>query len=71
VKLDLFLTSQATVSIMAEDRNGDPLRESSPAGNLDDAVKFKDPLLTGLDRESDDDGVSAIACCFVRSHTIQ
>ena len=42
----------------AEGRGCDLMDEAnSPSGNSDD-VKFKDPLLTGLDRDSDDDGVS-------------
>lgn len=43
----------------AEGRGCDLMDEvNSPSGNSDDVVKFKDPLLTGLDRDSDDDGVS-------------
>ena len=45
---------------MAEGRHCDILEDvKSSSGNSEDAVQFKDPLLTGLDRESDeDDGVS-------------
>ncbi|KAK7101066.1 sorting nexin-30-like [Littorina saxatilis] len=33
---------------------------NSSSGNSDDVVKFKDPLLTGLDRDSDDDGMESL-----------
>ena len=41
--------SEGSVDLKEEENNS-----STPS---EDVVKFKDPLLTGLDRESDDDGV--------------
>lgn len=59
-KCILYQPHKRQLSIMAEaeGRGCDLMDEAnSPSGNSDD-VKFKDPLLTGLDRDSDDDGVS-------------
>ncbi|KAK7492932.1 hypothetical protein BaRGS_00015879 [Batillaria attramentaria] len=45
----------------AEGRGYDQAEETtSPSANSDDVVKFKDPLLTGLDRDSDDDGMESL-----------
>ncbi|PVD23207.1 hypothetical protein C0Q70_16470 [Pomacea canaliculata] len=47
---------------MAEGSGFDEMEEilNSPSAHSDDNVKFKDPLLTGLDRDSDDDGMESL-----------
>lgn len=56
----------------SEGRGCDLMDEvNSPSANSDDVVKFKDPLLTGLDRDSDDDGVSILAARGLRSHCLR